>query len=92
MARGDTSTLRRELVPMPTEVRRALTKRSLTKAYQARPPYQRNDYLGWITGAVRPATRAKRLETMLSELEAGHGYMGQRWAPREQSPRKVNAT
>ena len=30
------------------------------EAYQARPPYQRNDYLGWIDRAKRPETKARR--------------------------------
>ena len=41
-------TLRRDLNPMPAEVRQALEARALVDAYQARPPFQRNDYLGWI--------------------------------------------
>ncbi len=44
-------------------------------AYQARPPYQRNDYLGWITRAKRPETRSKRLDQMLNELADGGLYM-----------------
>ena len=40
-----------------------------------RPPYQRNDYIGWITRAKLPATRQKRLEQMLDELEKGDAYM-----------------
>ncbi|MGH7288066.1 MAG: hypothetical protein ACREI8_08635 [Myxococcota bacterium] len=34
--------------PMPAFVRRALVERDLMGAYRCRPPYQRNDYLGWI--------------------------------------------
>lgn len=72
----------RPRVPMPPDVRDALAAAGLTEAYAARPPYQRNDYLGWITSAVRPATRAKRLAQMLRELEASHGYMAMAWTPR----------
>jgi uncharacterized protein YdeI (YjbR/CyaY-like superfamily) len=61
---------------MPEEVFEALTERDLWGAYEARPPYQRNDYLGWIGRAKRPATRSKRLEQMLDELERGGVYMG----------------
>ena len=61
---------------MPPDVRDALVSAGLSEAYAARRPYQRNDYLAWITRAVRPATRAKRLAQMLGELEAGRGYMG----------------
>jgi len=61
---------------MPDAIRDALTARSLMGAYDARPPYQRNDYIGWITRAKRPETQQKRLETMLRELDSGSGYMG----------------
>lgn len=67
---------------MPPDVRASLDQAGLSGAYAARPPYQRNDYLGWIERAVRPATRAKRVDTMLRELAAGHGYMGVDWRPR----------
>jgi uncharacterized protein YdeI (YjbR/CyaY-like superfamily) len=76
------SHLKRPLVPMSSDVRAALDEAGLSEAYAARPPYQRNDYLGWIERAVRPETRAKRLDTMLRELAAGHGYMGMDWRPR----------
>ena len=69
-------TLSRPILPMPDAVRDALTSRSLMGAYDARPPYQRNDYIGWITRARRPETQQKRLDTMLRELESGSGYMG----------------
>jgi uncharacterized protein YdeI (YjbR/CyaY-like superfamily) len=64
---------------MPTFVRRALTARRLTRAYNARPAYQRNDYLGWISRAKLPATREKRLAQMLDELERGDSYMKMHW-------------
>lgn len=60
---------------MPAEVRAALRERDLLKAYQARPPYQRNDYLGWIAQAKRPETKKRRLDLMLDELERGDRYM-----------------
>ena len=69
-------TLKRPILPMPDEIRDALTSRDLIGAYDARPPYQRNDYIGWITRARRPETQEKRLDTMLQELESGSGYMG----------------
>ncbi len=50
-------------------------------AYEARPAYQRNDYLGWITRAKRPETRSKRLHQMLDELAQGGVYMGMRHNP-----------
>lgn len=73
--------LRRPLHPMPPEVSRALGERGLRAAYDARPPYQRNDYLGWIARARRPETRQRRLMKMLDELELGGVYMGMRWRP-----------
>ena len=36
-------------------------------AYHARPRYQQNDYLGWIAGAKRPETQARRLATLIEE-------------------------
>ena len=38
--------LSRLLQQMPDYVREALRARGLMEAYEARPPYQRNDYLG----------------------------------------------
>jgi len=48
-------------------------------AYDVRPSYQRNDYIGWITRAKRPETRQKRLDQMLDELEKGDVYMKMAW-------------
>lgn len=72
---SDTSRLSRELQPMPDDVRLALEQRDLRDAYDARPAYQRNDYLAWIARAKREATRTKRLEQMLDELARGGVYM-----------------
>lgn len=58
------SGLKRPLQPMPDNVRAALKKRGLAADYQARPDYQRNDYLGWIAQAKREETKAKRLTRM----------------------------
>ncbi len=65
--------------PMPVHVREALAARNLTAAYEARPPFQRNDYLGWIGRARTDGTRQKRLAQMLDELEDGDVYMKVRW-------------
>lgn len=70
-----TSRLKRERYPMPDFIREALAEKKLTVAYDARPPYQRNDYIGWITRAKLPATRQKRLDQMLKELAKGDVYM-----------------
>ena len=72
-------TLKRALNPMPENVRAALKERGLTAAYDARPDYQRNDYLGWIARAKRDDTKAKRLDQMLDELERGGVYMNMVW-------------
>lgn len=65
----------RERYPMPDFIRDALAAKHLTAAYDARPPYQRNDYIGWITRAKLPATQQKRLAQMLEELAKGDVYM-----------------
>jgi uncharacterized protein YdeI (YjbR/CyaY-like superfamily) len=68
--------------PMPDYVRRALEEVRLTDAFNGRPPYQRNDHLGWIGRAKRDETKRKRLAQMLSELEEGSRYMKMTWKPR----------
>jgi uncharacterized protein YdeI (YjbR/CyaY-like superfamily) len=73
--------LKRALNPMPDDVARRLRETGLRAAYDARPPYQRNDYLGWIGRAKRPDTREKRLCQMLDELEGGQLYMKMAWSP-----------
>ena len=60
---------------MPDFVREALEQRDLMEAYRARPPYQQNDYIGWINHAKRMDTKQKRLKQMLDELERGDVYM-----------------
>jgi len=67
--------LKRIRHPMPDFVSAALVRRGLMKAYRERPPYQRNDYIGWIVRAKREDTKQKRLNQMLDELEDGHLYM-----------------
>jgi uncharacterized protein YdeI (YjbR/CyaY-like superfamily) len=67
---------------MPEYIRLALTERGLMDAYRARPDYQQNDYIGWITRAKQEATREKRLQQMLDELEQGTHYMKMKWRSR----------
>ncbi len=67
---------------MPAVVREALAERELTAAYENRPAYQRNDYLGWIAAAKLDVTRANRLAHMLEELARGDVYMNMAWRPR----------
>jgi uncharacterized protein YdhG (YjbR/CyaY superfamily) len=78
---------RRPRHPMPDYVKRALRERGLTEAYKQRPPYQRNDYIGWITQAKQEATRRKRLDQMLDELERGDVYMKMAYKPRKKAAR-----
>lgn len=66
---------RREVHAMPDFIRAALENAKLLDAYEARPPYQRNDYIGWITDAKRDQTRDVRLKQMLAELRSADRYM-----------------
>lgn len=72
-------TLTRTRFKMPDYIREALKKHKLMDAYHARPDYQQNDYIGWITRAKRDATKEKRLAQMLEELEGGKLYMNMSW-------------
>jgi uncharacterized protein YdeI (YjbR/CyaY-like superfamily) len=74
--------LTRTRLRMPEYIREALSARGLMDAYRARPDYQQNDYIGWITRAKREATKEKRLKQMLGELERGDKYMNMKWNPR----------
>lgn len=73
-------TLKRASYPMPSFIRTELLERTLMEAYRARPAYQQNDYIGWITRAVREETRKKRLAQMLQELARGDAYMNMPWS------------
>lgn len=65
----------RERHAMPPDVRQALESAGVRADYDARPAYQRNDYLGWIARAARPDTRARRIAQMIDELTRGGVYM-----------------
>ena len=67
---------------MPDFFREALNARGLMDAYRARPPYQQNDYIGWIMRAKLESTRQKRFNQMLDELERGGVYMKMKWNPK----------
>ncbi len=54
---------------MPDFFRNVLNEHGLMDAYLARPPYQQNDYIGWITRAKLETTKQKRLNQMLDELK-----------------------
>jgi uncharacterized protein YdeI (YjbR/CyaY-like superfamily) len=75
----------RPIQPMPDDVRRELDERGLRDDYDARPFYQRNDYLSWIGRAKRLDTRRKRIGQMLDELERGGIYMGMDHPPSRRS-------
>jgi uncharacterized protein YdeI (YjbR/CyaY-like superfamily) len=66
---------------MPTDIKSALSKGGVTRDYTSRPHYQRNDYIGWITRAKLPSTRAKRIKQMVAELKQGGLYMGMKHGP-----------
>ena len=72
---------------MPSDVQAALRAAGVQAAYNARPAYQRNDYIGWIAGAKREETRRKRIGQMAAELKSGGVYMGMTHAP-SAKPRK----
>jgi uncharacterized protein YdeI (YjbR/CyaY-like superfamily) len=82
MSTQDWSRIERPHHPMPDAVRDALEERGLMEAYRARPAYQQNDYIGWITGARQPETQNRRLQQMLDELQHGGVYMRMEWRPR----------
>ena len=67
--------LKREKYKIPSDIESALVSQKLLRDYEARPAYQQNDYIGWITRAKLTATRVKRLNQMLNELKVGGVYM-----------------
>jgi uncharacterized protein YdeI (YjbR/CyaY-like superfamily) len=83
MGNTDFSSLSRPIQPMPQFVLDALEEHGLMDAYRSRPPYQQNDYLGWINRAKRPETKRKRLHQMLDELARGDVYMKMAYKPSE---------
>jgi uncharacterized protein YdeI (YjbR/CyaY-like superfamily) len=74
-----TAQLKRALQPMPDFVRNELETHGLMAEYQARPAYQRNDYLSWINRAKLEGTKRKRFTQMLEELRRGNVYMKMNW-------------
>jgi uncharacterized protein YdeI (YjbR/CyaY-like superfamily) len=67
---------------MPDFIEQALDQNILMDKYGARPPYQQNDYIGWISRAKLEATRQKRLQQMLDELKRGGLYMKMKYKPK----------
>ena len=72
-------TLTRKKHKMPEFVKSALEAAKLWGKYLERPPYQQNDYIGWITNAKLEETKQKRLQQMLDELKKGDVYMKMDW-------------
>lgn len=69
------SRLTRPRHAMPSFVRKALMENGVMEAYRLRPPYQQNDYLGWITRAKLEPTRKRR-------LARGERYMNMAYRPK----------
>ena len=67
---------------MPDFIREALIQNDVMQLYNDRPPYQKNDYLGWITRAKKDETKQKRLIQMIEELKAGNLYMNMPYRPK----------
>lgn len=74
--------IRRPRYPMPDFIRQALLENKMMDAYLARPPYQQNDYIGWINRAVQDRTKQKRLDQMINELKSGDVYMKMAYKPK----------
>ena len=72
---NDSQKLKRKINPMPDDIETALEDFGVKQDYMERPPYQRNDYLGWIGRAKKEETKQKRLNQMLDELKTGGVYM-----------------
>jgi uncharacterized protein YdeI (YjbR/CyaY-like superfamily) len=81
MSDAEFSSLSRPIQSMPDFVKDALVKTQLLEAYKNRPPYQQNDYLGWINRGKRQETKEKRLAQMLYELQRGNLYMNMAYKP-----------
>lgn len=84
-----TLTRSRPRFPMPADVRHALVGHSVLGAYRARPPYQQNDYLGWISRATLEETRMRRITQMVDELTRDDRYMKMPWRSRQSGRRSA---
>lgn len=69
----------RERHEVPAWVQEGIDRAGLAEAYAARPPYQRNDYIGWIVRPKQEKTRRAHLDQMLDELRRGDVYMKMPW-------------
>lgn len=68
--------MRRPRHPMPDDIEQALARAGASRPYEERPPYQRNDYIRWISAARTSETRETRIGRMIHELLKGGVYMG----------------
>ena len=82
---------RRPRHPMPAFVDEALIESDLMRLFRERPPYQQNDYVGWIAEAKREETKRKRLAQMLEELRQGDVYMKMEYRPKRTKERRSQA-
>jgi uncharacterized protein YdeI (YjbR/CyaY-like superfamily) len=73
------TTLSRKINRLPVSLKRRMEQEGVLELYNQRPPYQRNDYLGWIARAKQEATQQKRIEQMIAELKKGNVYMKMKW-------------
>lgn len=71
--------LKREPNEVPVAIEKELLDNNLIEFFKERPSYQQNDYISWITRAVREDTKKKRLDQMLQELREGNIYMNMKW-------------
>lgn len=79
------SRLSRRIHPIPDDVATAIDNAGVLQDFLARPPYQQNDYVGWIARAKRDETREKRLQQMIDELRQGGVYMNMDHPPSRKS-------
>lgn len=90
--------------PVPAELRAALAKnRRARETFEGLSPSKRRDYIEWIAGASREATRASRLRTALEWLAEGKSFhwryekprrapsAGQPASPRASARRRASA-
>ncbi len=85
----DYSKLKRPDHTMPGFVKQALKKQGLLEAFEKRPDYQQNDYLGWIHDGKIHEIKLKRLQQMLDELAKGGIFMGEGYAEPEKKKGKA---
>jgi uncharacterized protein YdeI (YjbR/CyaY-like superfamily) len=56
---------------MPGDLAAALDQAGARDRFDAFPPGARREYLDWVTGAKRPETRARRIETVVAQTAEG---------------------